>query len=260
VADAVDEGIWLEPRSGITFVRIPAGTFLRRGHQVTLTQDLWMAAHPVTNAQYAVYLKQAKGKEPDYWNDSQLNGERQPVVGVDWDDSRKFAHWIGGDLPTEAQWEYACRGGSTTEYCYGDDEARLNEYAWYGKNSEGRTHDVGALKPNAWGLHDMHGNVWEWCADWGGDYPPSDVADPKGSPNGDYRVLRGGSWDGYARNCRSADRNWIVPGTRCSYIGFRPVRMKTAEGTALEAAATAPAGSRGPERRGGFRWPRWGRS
>jgi len=241
VADAVDEGIWVEPRTGITFVRTPAGTFLREGHLVTLTQDFWMAAHPVTNGQYAVFLNETKATEPKYWNNSEWNGERQPVVGVDWDESRRFAQWIGGDLPTEAQWEYACRAGSTREYCYGDDEARLAEYAWYNKNSEGRTHDVGALKPNAWGLHDMHGNVWEWCADWYGDYPPSDVADPQGSPNGGHRVLRGGCWYHPAQNCRSAYRFRSNPGDRNFFIGFRPVRMTKAVGTApepqLEAAA-----------------------
>jgi len=233
--------LWVDPQSEITFVKIPTGSFLRDGQRVTLTQGFWIAAHPVTNAQYGKFLKATKERTPDYWNNSQFNGPRQPVVGIDWNEAKSFCEWIGGALPTEAQWEYACRAGSATEYCFGDDAALLPEYAWFDQNSEGRTHDVGTLKANAWGLHDMHGNVWEWCADWYGDYPPSDVADPQGSPNGEDRVLRGGSWYYPAQYCRSARRSGFIPDDRHDSIGFRPVRMTKAEGNApepqLEAAA-----------------------
>ena len=117
-------------------------------------------------------------------------------------------------MPTEAQWEYACRAGSTTRYCFGDDESGLGEYAWYGENSGDKTHPVGEKKPNAWGLYDMHGNVWEWCADWydGGYYAQSPTDDPTGPATGSFRVVRGGGWHYAAGCCRSAYRHGTRPG------------------------------------------------
>jgi eukaryotic-like serine/threonine-protein kinase len=133
-------------------------------------------------------------------------------------------------LPTEAEWEYACRAGSTTRFCFGDDEAKLEEYAWYVKNSDSKTHPVGQKKPNAWGLYDMHGNVWEWCQDWYGKYPAGPLTDPEGGPEPGFwkklvygRVLRGGSWYGYAGFTRSAFRNHF-PDFRNYLIGFRVAR------------------------------------
>jgi formylglycine-generating enzyme required for sulfatase activity len=123
-------------------------------------------------------------------------------------------------LPTEAEWEYCCRaysldsnlkqkGQENWKYCFGNDEKLLEQYAWYDKNSKGMTHPVGLLEPNAWGLYDMHGNVWEWCEDWydRNYYASSPSTDPKGSSSGQYRVLRGGSWSYYANLCRSAFRS-----------------------------------------------------
>ena len=109
-------------------------------------------------------------------------------------------------LPTEAEWEYACRASTPTVFSFGDEIDRIGEYAWYSDNSQNRTHPGGKKKPNAWGLYDMHGNVWEWCQDWYGDYPSNSVADPKGPDKGKYRVLRGGSWLNYAGDLRSANR------------------------------------------------------
>jgi formylglycine-generating enzyme required for sulfatase activity len=126
-------------------------------------------------------------------------------------------------LPTEAQWEYACRAGSSTRFSYGDDPgyAQLGEYAWYSGNSSSQTHSVATKRPNAWGFYDMHGNVWEWCLDWYGAYATGTVTDPTGVASGSYRVDRGGSWDRYPRLCRSAYRNRDVPGLRSDYLGFR---------------------------------------
>ena len=127
-------------------------------------------------------------------------------------------------IPTEAEWEYACRAGSTTRYCFGDDEKMLKDYAWYHKNSGGKTQPVKQKKPNAWGLYDMHGNVWEWCEDWYDDYPIEPVTDPTGPASGAGRVVRGGSWGSDPRGLRSANRGYYSPGLRGGDLGFRLLR------------------------------------
>ena len=130
-------------------------------------------------------------------------------------------------MPTEAQWEYACRAGSKTRYCFGDDESKLGEYAWYDENSDDKTHPVGEKKPNAWGLYDMHGNVWEWCQDrWRhGYYKESPVDDPTGAATGSFRVFRGGSWYYPAGYCRSAYRGSVEPRDGCDNLGLRVSRV-----------------------------------
>ena len=126
-------------------------------------------------------------------------------------------------LPTEAEWEYACGAGSTTKWSFGNAETSLGEYAWYGSNSQGRTHPVGEKKSNALGLHDMHGNVWEWCRDWHHDgyYKNSPLADPRGSVTGSGRVLRGGCWGFSASGCRTAFRSLSGPVYHNFHLGFR---------------------------------------
>jgi formylglycine-generating enzyme required for sulfatase activity len=121
-------------------------------------------------------------------------------------------------------------------YCFGEDEARLGEYAWYGKNSGNKTHPVGQKKPNAWGLYDMHGNVWEWCSDWYGDSPRGAVTDPTGASTGSFRVDRGGCWRFEAAYCRSAHRLRDDPSYRDNIMGFR---------LALSSLGTSPAAERG---------------
>jgi formylglycine-generating enzyme required for sulfatase activity len=128
-------------------------------------------------------------------------------------------------LPTESEWEYACRAGSTTEFCYGDDPADLEKYAWINGNSQRTTHPVGEKLPNAWGLHDMHGNVSEWCFDWYGDYPSTPVTDPQGPETGDKRVLRGGGWFFEQSRARSAFRDAYGPDVTYVGLGFRLVAV-----------------------------------
>jgi len=128
-------------------------------------------------------------------------------------------------LPTEAEWEYACRAGTKTTYSFGDSDSELGDYAWYNENSSNTTHPVGGKKPNPWGLYDMHGNVFEWCQDWYGIFSlSSSVTDPAGAASGSFRVLRGGSWRGDSEFCRSADRDWDSPDRRDNGIGFRVLR------------------------------------
>ena len=127
-------------------------------------------------------------------------------------------------LPTDAEWEYACRAGTQTEFSFGDDPSALGDYAWHGGNSGNYPHPVGQKKPNAWGLYDMHGNVHEWCADWHGEYPKGPATDPTGPASGTVRVLRGGSW-GYDKpvNFQCANRQVSAPADRFRRNGFRVV-------------------------------------
>ncbi len=171
--------------------------------------------------------KAVMGSNPSYFK-----GDDLPVEKVSWDDAqeliRKLNQREGGDtyrLPTEAEWEYACRAGTTTRFSFGDDESRMGEYAWYVGNSRDRTHPVAQKEPNSWGLYDMHGNVREWCQDRYGDYPLSSVIDPKGPSGGSGRVYRGGSWRYEPRRrVRSAYRNWYNPDFRYIDLGFRLLR------------------------------------
>jgi formylglycine-generating enzyme required for sulfatase activity len=139
-----------------------------------------------------------------------------------WDAVEIVEGSTGYRLPTEAQWEYACRAGSTTLWHFGDNESELEEYAWYWGNSGGRTNPVGLKKANAWGLHDMHGNVWEWCWDWWGTFPnPADLNDPEGAASGSRRMSRGGGWGNDAWGAQSARRSDSWPYGRSDGLGFR---------------------------------------
>jgi formylglycine-generating enzyme required for sulfatase activity len=217
---------------GIELKLIPPGTFTmgqaggdkdETPHEVTLTKPFYMGVYEVTNAQW----KRVMGSEPSNWKD-----DDRPVEQVSWDDANEFCRRLSAlpeekragrvyRLPTEAEWEYACRAGTTTKWSFGDDESGLGDYAWFGGNSGSQTHPVGKKKPNAWGLFDMHGNVWEWCSDWSGDYAKGAVTDPQGPSGGSLRVNRGGSWRRTAGNCRSAFRGRYAPSLRFVSLGFR---------------------------------------
>ena len=176
----------------------------------------------VTQAQWRAVL----GTDLSYFT-----GDNRPVEQVMWYDCQAFCTALSQlsglaiRLPTEAEWEYACRAGSTTRYAFGDESADLGAYAWYMDNSSDQTHDVAGKLPNAWGLYDVHGNIWEWCSDWYsetyyGERPDPDT-DPRGPASGDYRVVRGGSWSGSAKSCRSAPRLGRWSGVRYHRVGFR---------------------------------------
>jgi formylglycine-generating enzyme required for sulfatase activity/serine/threonine protein kinase len=228
-------------------------------HRVKITKPFYMAAYQVTQGEYekvmginpSVFAEkqmdaaafkpplsegEAKNRQVDVKKVLGKDTSRHPVETVNWEEAMEFCRKLSAmpveraarrtcRLPTEAEWEYACRAGTTTRWFCGDDEAGLQEYAWFTKNAGGMTHPVGEKKPNTWGLYDMHGNVWQWCADWhSADYyqqsPPSD---PTGPSAGSARVLRGGSRFNNASYCRSAHRSNYGPAGRNHNNGFRVV-------------------------------------
>jgi len=237
---------------GMKLVLIPAGEFMmgspedergplhREGpqHRVRITRPFYFGVYPVTQEEY----ERVMGTNPsafsrDGRNSDRVSGldtSRFPVERVSWNDAMEFCRRLSAlpaersagreyRLPTEAEWEYACRAGTTTRYSFGNDASHLGEYAWYVDNSERRTHRVGQKRANPWGLYDMHGNVWEWCSDWYASdyYANSPVNDPQGPASGSLRVRRGGAWRDGAGGCRSAHRLGLGPGRRITYLGFR---------------------------------------
>ena len=227
----------------IDWVSIPAGTFMMGSlesevnryedeiqHQVTLSA-FKMSKNEITFAQYDLFCEKTGFEKPD---DEGWGRVDRPVINVSWDDASAFATWMGCRLPTEAEWEYACRAGSTSPFNTGSnlttDQANYNGDYPYNNNAKGKylwkTMPVGSYPANAWGLHDMHGNVWEWCSDWYGDYSIPAPKNPTGHSSGpsswSFRVIRGGSKFNGARNCRSADRFINVPSDRDD-VGFRLV-------------------------------------
>jgi formylglycine-generating enzyme required for sulfatase activity len=211
------------PKDGLEYVWIPTGTFAmgcspgdsecdldeKPAHPVTITKGFWLGRTPVTQHAY----RQVMGQDP-----SHFKGANRPVEMVTWDEARDYCRAIEGRLPTEAQWEYAARAGSAQPR-YGD----IDRIAWYTVNSGSQTHDVGQKQPNAFGLYDMLGNVWQWTADWYGDYQGRQDRDPTGPTSGQYRVLRGGSWVNLPEYVRVSYRIRGMPGQRNLNNGFRCV-------------------------------------
>ena len=189
-------------------------------HEVELT-DFYMGKYPVTNEEYAHFIKVTGYREPKYWGDRNFNQSNQPVVGVSWGDAKAFAAWAGMELPTEARWEYAARsGGEDQKYAGGDD---VDKVAWYYSNSINKTHAVGEKEPNGLGLYDMSGNVYEWCEDvYDRDaYEEHNSHNPVIITGGTSQVVRGGGWGDIPKHMRAAFRFGYVP-DYCNYdLGFR---------------------------------------
>lgn len=194
-------------------------------HQVTVSAFA-IGKYEVTQAQWKAVVGFPKVKIELNADPSNFKGDNLPVEQVSWEEAVEFCERLSKStgrkyrLPTEAQWEYACRAGTTGAYA-----GNLDEMAWYGGDySKGSTHPVGQKKANTWGLYDMHGNVYEWCADWYGNYSSGEQTDPTGPVVGSVRVRRGGGWYFYAVYCRSADRRYGSPVNRIPCVGFRLVR------------------------------------
>jgi formylglycine-generating enzyme required for sulfatase activity len=229
---------------GMKLVLIPKGTFMmgspeseerRRKdeetqHEVTISKDYYLGVYEVTQSEY----QQVMNKNPSDFQGAEIKGDSgpHPVDQVSWSDAVEFCKRLSElpeekkagrvyRLPTEAEWEYACRAGSTTAYSFGESSQSLGDYAWFSNNSDDRTHPVGQKKPNAWGLYDMHGNVFEWCSDWYAEYPKGAVSDPAGPKVSSDRVYRGGCWYYGVAVCRSAHRRRFDPSLRVILYGFR---------------------------------------
>jgi formylglycine-generating enzyme required for sulfatase activity len=239
---------------GMKLKLLPAGEFQmgsaesddeKPRHLVTISRPFYVGTYPVTQREYL----QIARKNPSRFS----SGDRLPVETVSWFDAVAFCNalsqkeglapfyaingqsvevpdWNGPGyrLPTEAEWEYACRAGTTTRFSFGDEEYALGQYVWYSANSGRQTHPVGEKKPNAFGLHDMLGNVWEWCWDGydAGYYARSPAEDPRGPDEAANRVFRGGGWSRVPRVARSAYRFWCEPGGRHGSLGFRVARVQ----------------------------------
>ena len=239
------ENIWILKDIALEMVYCPKGSF-RMGspkkreeyppHQVKLRKPFYIGKYPVTQMQYYAIMK----KQPSFFK-----GEDRPVESVSWDDAKEFVENINSlykrqlpegykfALPSEAQWEYACRAGTTSDLNNGRNiisgtgkSDSLDEVAFYIQNSDDRTHPVGKKKPNAWGIYDMHGNVCEWCEDIYDYYPERDVTDPTGPESGSYHVLRGGSYLSNPGTCRSASRYYNYHDDKQKFMGFRLAMIK----------------------------------
>ena len=242
-----------KPKIELEFVYIPPGELvvhLNNDNSINISDDVegrnefsepnvnvlrvsikgfYMSRYPVTNSQYIKFLESTPDiQEPAYCNNSDFNQPYQPIVGVSWYEAERFAEWAGSSLPSEFQWEYACRAGTFTNFYIGDEIEKLERVCWYSGNSGERLHDVGQREPNPLGLYDMHGNVLEWCEDdWHEklDDAPLDGSAWIDEPRKSFRVIRGGSFKHHAYNCRSDSRSLSNPKDRAENIGIRLVRV-----------------------------------
>ena len=223
------EFVWIQPGTFPMGAPASEGGFgnERPVHEVEISRGFYLGAHEVTQGQWEAVM----GNNPSYYE-----GVDRPVEMVSWNDAQEFIGRLNdaeGDslyrLPTEAEWEYACRADNPAPWSHGADEDELGRYAWYsGNNDPSGTKPVGGKRPNAWGLHDMHGNVWEWAQDWFDPdyYGDSPRVDPPGPASGDGRVVRGGKFSNHAAGVRSAYRGVSPAGARINTIGFRLLRLE----------------------------------
>ena len=219
-------------------------------HRVTLS-DFAIGKYEVTVGQYLQFCTEKNTNWPEWLENGnkyhietgsnasyknkgyQRNGsENLPIVGISWNDATAYCQWLSGKtgknfrLPTEAEWEYAARGGNQSKGFKYSGSNTIGDVAWYTENSDSKTHPVGIKGANELGIHDMSGNVWEWCSDWYDEnyYKSSAAQNPKGAQSGSLRVLRGGSWFNFVSYCRSSIRNWLGPNLRFDHYGFRLAR------------------------------------
>ncbi|HUU23826.1 MAG TPA: formylglycine-generating enzyme family protein [Phycisphaerae bacterium] len=192
----------------------------RPQREVTITRPFYLGVTEVTQRQYQAVM----GANP-----SQVKAPDNPVDAVSWDEANEFCKKLSAAtgrkarIPTEAEWEYACRAGTTTLWTFGSDVKDLDAYAWHSGNAGGASHPVAGKKPNPWGLYDMYGNVCEWCFDYHGSYAKVPKVDPTGPAEGNHRILRGGSWANPPEFCRSPNRAGAGPESKRKSLGFRVV-------------------------------------
>lgn len=243
VVEIMSDGTWKKKmivKPVFEWVQIPAGSFMMGSpltepnrtddeQQVKVSlSPFQMSKHEVTFAQYDLFCEATGREKPD---DHGWGRGNRPVINITWYDAAAFAAWVGGRLPTEAEWEYACRAGSTAPFSHGNvittkeanfDGTKPNNGAEAGEYRR-QTLPVGSFAPNAWGLYDMHGNVWEWCSDWYGPYATTPQTNPQGPSKGAGKVFRGGGWYSGATVLRSARRYNLNPDFAYSFVGFRIV-------------------------------------
>jgi formylglycine-generating enzyme len=225
---------WADITAGTFIMGSPKSEFDRSDyeiqHKVTLNA-FRMSRYEITFDQFDAFCVATGRKKPD---DSGWGRGKLPVINVNWFEAVAFAEWMGCRLPTEAEWEYACRAGTTTPFSTGEnlttEQANYNGNFPYHNFPKGvhreKTLPAGSFQPNAWGLYDMHGNVWEWVADWYENYSAEAQVNPTGPASGAYKVYRGGGWNLIAQFCRSAKRRYFAPERSFNYIGFRIVSSK----------------------------------
>ena len=210
-------------------VLIKAGTFMRIKFPVTITRDFWIGKYEVTQGEYTAVL----GQNPSHFTgDSNRPVEKVTFFGANsycsalTQRERASGRLPAGyeyRLPSEAEWEYACRAGSTNLFSFGDDASIADQFAWTAGNSEATTHPVGFKRPNSWGIYDMHGNVWEWCSDWFAPYPATPLTDPVGPASSKYKLFKGGGWNQDVQFARSSSRFMMSPSNGIYFVGFRVV-------------------------------------
>jgi formylglycine-generating enzyme required for sulfatase activity len=236
----VPRSVALPGGGALDFIWVPPGSFWRGSdadepgrdadecprHRVVLSRGFFLGVHEVTQAQWTAVI----GRNPAVFRHGP-EAPRRPVESISWDDCQEFIARLAAigvgrfRLPTEAEWEYAARAGSTTRFPWGDDLEGFatHRYAWANSRSMAVTHPVGGKLPNAWGFHDLLGNVWEWCADWYGPYMAGEQTDPMGPAAGRERVFRGGSWFDFPPSLRCANRHRHPPDGRYAAVGLRLV-------------------------------------